>query len=776
VYVPFASLQDLNSWLYYLAGQMFELEKEEPPGQILDKLTLEGDDTDDGGDLSELNVDSNICDRELVENVKDADSDDNDAMEHGGKVPGQEIVTRNWLENGVGTPKFDQGRIGTGIRGVEESMKSNHHGTFGESHIVHSESLPLPNIIGPSFPNKTEESGNFKISLNYELSFMPTHLKGGTNELASPGLLEDGMDDHQLGTVVPDSQTEGLANNAELKGGTLEIYQPSASALAISKNEVREAMDIVGNLCAKVNPNSQTQKTTENLRQVCHVASQYNDSGLNEWKNVQREDSTRVTRGEVNKVQRKKIVSSVMAAPGTRPDLGFHGANRSLRLSSRQIKSYNSTKHGRSARSGDRRKEQEYLLSGLNDTADCIENTAAPTAVNDSVMKPSRRSTRLRNRKNREDVSDSSKKKCVNIRDQEDQDGAESPDPVLSEDREVEIRTKPHLMIATIPHDSQITKDNTKKNSAVMGKGSKKLIPENIQVQESASIIEDQTVAAFIRGGRQSLANDEKHKRSSKQSSDMEIGCSKCRYRGCSKCRSKAAEIKKAEKGSKLRALQSKGPPSAAKKPQQSRGKYDSKNLFKGMKFLVTTQNNTTKEEIASMIKSLGGLVEPKIPKPRVVETVFASQAPEKMRLTRNISKARNPHHKDIDVTVAMESNYRTSKSLYSIMAGIPIVSPEWIKLCKKRRRVCSMEPKSDFVLKAGEESSERLLNGVSVYVAINKDSDSFNMLLQHAGARVLRKFNPDKDVQNCDLIIFGELRFLWFCILIGFLYKRNNY
>eukprot|EP00890_Picochlorum_soloecismus_P000488 jgi/Picsp_1/143/NSC_00143-R1_hypothetical protein COCSUDRAFT_59297 [Coccomyxa subellipsoidea C-169] len=748
---------DLNSWMYYLAGQMFQLEGEEPPGQLLDKLTLEGDDSDEDVNLSDLNVDLDICESELVKNVEDADDDDYDAIGHGGKVPSQEIITRNLLENDLRTP-MSEIRIQAGMKGVEESMRSNHHGTCREAHIMHSESLPLPNIIGPSFPNRTEESGNIKIRFNNELSFMPTHLKVGTNDLASPALIEDVMDDHQLGTVVPDSQTEGLANNAELKGES-EIFdncQPSASTLVISKGDVREAMDIVGNLCAEVNPNSQTQKTSENLRQVCHVASQYNDCALNEWKDVGREENPRVTRGEANKIQRMKLVSSVMAAPGTRPDLGCNGRNRSLRLSTRQIKSSCRTKHTRSARSEDGRKEQEYLLSGLNDTADCIDKTAAPTAENNSVMKPSRRSSRLINRQNRQSVLDSSNKKGEKTQEDEDHDRSESRGSVLSEDREVEIRTKPHLMIATVPQDSQIIKDNIKKINTAMAHGSKKLIAENTPVQQSASILEDQTVAAYIRGKRESLDSDAKRKRSSNQSSVIVVGCSKCRYRGCSKCRSKAAEMQKAEKEPKLRALQSKGPPSAVKNTQQSRGKYDSKTLFKGMTFLVTKQDTATKQEFASMITSLGGLVEPKIPKPRVVEPALASQAPEKMRLTRNIAKAQNPYYKDIDVTVAMELNCRTPKSLYSRITGIPIVSPEWIKLCKKKRRVCSLESDSAFVLRSGEENREGLLNDVSVHVAMNKDGDCFNMLLQHAGARVLMKFNPDKDAQKCDLIIFG--------------------
>ena len=755
-------VQDLNYWMYYLAGHMFKLEEEEPPGQLLDNLTLEGHDfDDDDANLSDLNVDSHICERELVENVEEADSDDNDALEHGGEAFRQEMGPRNSLEKVIGTPR-SQKRLQGGTKGIEESMKSNHHGTCGEAQVVQSESLQLPNIIGPSFQNRTEESGNLKISFNNELSFMPAHLKGGTIDLASPGLIEDGMDDHQLGTVVPDSQTEGLANNEELKGlnGISDRRQPSASNLTISKDGVREAMDVVGNLCAEVNPTSQTQKTTENVRQVCYIASQHNDNSLNQWKNVQRENTSRVTKGEVNRIQRKKLLSSVMAPPGTRPDLGCNGTHRSLRLSSRQTKSTPSTKRTRSARNGDKRKEQqEYPLSGLNDIASCIDNTVSPNgALNDSVMKPSRRSTRLRDKKNRQLIIDSNKEENGKTQEEpkDDTNRSESPGPVVSEEREVEIRTKPHLMIATIPNDSQVMTDTVKKSTTVMTKGAK-TIAESIQVQESASILEDQTVGSYIRGKRQSLDSNDKQKKSSKQSTDTKVGCSKCRYRGCSKCRNKFSENQRAERGSRLKALQSKGPPSEVKKPQQSRGKYDSKILFKGMKFLVTVQDKATKEEIASLIKSLGGVVESKIPKPRVVEPGLASRAPGKMRLTRNISKAQNPYHKDIDVTVALDSNSKTMKSLYSRISGVPIVSPEWIKLCKKKKRICSLESDSDFVLVSGEEYTDRLLNDVSVHIAMNKYGDSFNMLLQHAGARVLPRFNPDKDAQKCDLIIFGE-------------------
>ena len=573
---------------------------------------------------------------------------------------------------------------------------------------------------------------------------------------------------HLHHSIIPDSQVEGTQ---EEPGGCVEVEPEDNATQEPDHQQVEKAMNLVGEICSDVYVPSQpeeeegdpgkpltiqTDQDTQDILQEHGTAVSQNIQRFNiqilEWtKDKEMENVEKVTKGEYREKLRKKIVSSVMAPPGVpRPDLG----SSSYRVAARTnlVPTANARVEG----------DDNILLSGLHDTAECVEPAPHPqpkSGIEQHQRKvPPRRSTRLQitaktpaNQGKSLQKPDQSKtektKKTTRKRDADPYEfpGADNP-PAIPD---VKILNKPHPLIATAPTSSEVAflppPERRKKGAVQRDK------PKSSVTQAT----EDQTIAEYVQKHRSPASTRSQKKVMSMKAEPPVVGCSKCRYKGCRKCREKVrlywaavgtkspGQMTSAKMGTPSKKSKPEAPPET-KSPAALR-------IFNGKVFLVSIKSNDEKQRVTEMIQALGGKVESSIPE--YIPTKNAAH--RKTRATRNSSLQKSSLRK-IFTVVASSACHRTFKSMYAKVSGTPIVTPEWVDACVKRKKVLPLSDDATNVI-YGEQSQVLPLRNLEIHIVLaQKNNEVLKHLLQHAGAKVLSNFQPGRDSQNCDLILIG--------------------
>jgi hypothetical protein len=265
-------------------------------------------------------------------------------------------------------------------------------------------------------------------------------------------------------------------------------------------------------------------------------------------------------------------------------------------------------------------------------------------------------------------------------------------------------------------------------------------------------------------------------------------GCSKCRYtsKGCSTCRAKASKSNDstdavaAPAAPMARRRLSALPPSVSAQPA-AKAKQPASTLpipvvkqstivtttaggagpLQGMCFLVSGssgEGSEAKGAIEELIISLGGRVLSDIPAPPPHGATLAGNSTLNRRLSVDL---RSPLPLPQIDAVITDRNARKAKCIYAAIKGLPVISPDWLKVCKKTKKRAPWTAKYQLLAEVSP-SPAPVFAGLRVHLKVAGTKSlgkSIAQLMQHAGAQMTSApKESSKDYEaSCDLVIIGR-------------------
>lgn len=259
-------------------------------------------------------------------------------------------------------------------------------------------------------------------------------------------------------------------------------------------------------------------------------------------------------------------------------------------------------------------------------------------------------------------------------------------------------------------------------------------------------------------------------------------GCPKCRWskNGCARCRAKAATTSKPIEAlapapvarRRLSALPPPAPGPAATRTKHavstlpipahigSIGATTASGPLHGMCFLVSGgcgEGTEAKGVIEELITSLGGRVLSDLPPPTPAGTAAAYNSSLNRRLSVDL---RSPSAlPQVDAVIA-DRNARRAKCIYAAIKGLPVISPDWLKVCEKTKKRAPWTAKYQLLAEA-DPAPGPVFAGLRVHLKVSGKkslAQSIAQLLQHAGAQMTAApKESSKDYEpSCDLVIIG--------------------
>ncbi len=180
---------------------------------------------------------------------------------------------------------------------------------------------------------------------------------------------------------------------------------------------------------------------------------------------------------------------------------------------------------------------------------------------------------------------------------------------------------------------------------------------------------------------------------------------------------------------------------------------------LQGMCFLVSGGSGDSSEPkgaIEELITSLGGRVLSEVPPPPPAGTTSLGIATTNRRLSVDL---RSPAaHPQVDAVIT-DRHARKAKCIYAAIKGLPVVSPDWLKVCKRTKKRVALTAKYQLLAEANPPPAP-VFAGLRVFYKVvgNKNlAQSIAQLMQHAGAQTTSAPKEStKDEPTCDLVIIG--------------------
>ena len=529
--------------------------------------------------------------------------------------------------------------------------------------------------------------------------------------------------------IVPDSQGDQDPSKSNEEDFEVRSTQPS-------QQEVSKAYECIQNLCLEMGADSKSRDEQSRGQMM--------------------QNGTRSKRIARN---RREYLSTVMAQNGvSRPDIGWRGSKVRFTPSS---DTKNKVKNAHSSKekgvfsplpdgSNNTNNETEYpLLSGLHATAECIDpgtdGAGDLEPKRDNVQTEERRSKRVRKQTTKvADIAPSNTKKQRTKRKNGD-----------SQEQDVEVRTKPHLLIATAPQESDVLHSSSS-GGKYPGKTRSKKGKENPSSSTATKCTENVPLIQYVSRKKRDSLDAENKPAAAVQSMPEKfnvppekVGCSKCRYSGCRRCRGYTLqELKEwqAQHGSNVPMEKAK------KKASHNSNSTTMPLILNGFHFMISVQNKQLKLATAEKIVQMGGVEETTIP---------AFQAVDPSQSTRKTRKQKNEKKDTVvkRILVANNASSRTIKSLFARVAGIPIVSPDWINACYEKKHLEGLTARSPHVLLAKSNGIDKnSLRGLQIAVATGEENlVHVTNLLAMLGGKTIRYLDMEKKI-SCDLLLYGTL------------------
>lgn len=270
-------------------------------------------------------------------------------------------------------------------------------------------------------------------------------------------------------------------------------------------------------------------------------------------------------------------------------------------------------------------------------------------------------------------------------------DGVEEDDE--GEDEDVQVRNRPHRMIATCPPESQASAGESPevtgepkprvKSKRKSGRVAAQREARR-QVKEAEPKRPQRNLRRSVRRTETPNENTEDMLIGEYVEEQRKIGCSKCRYKGCRACR-----------GYTLKEL------------AQRKGVLD------GISFMISRDGNTVgtkaQAELVKTIEGMGG-------------QVLASLG-DLVKFWPGPAKTKANH---VDaVLVTSNATSRTLKCIAARVIGLPMISPSWIAACEEKKRLGGFTARTPHVIsgKGCLRPSGPLLNQRRVYLVLERPS-----------------------------------------------------
>lgn len=260
------------------------------------------------------------------------------------------------------------------------------------------------------------------------------------------------------------------------------------------------------------------------------------------------------------------------------------------------------------------------------------------------------------------------------------------------EDGDLQIRNRPHRMIATCPPESQASAKASQKVGAKAkpnAKSNRKSGP--VAAQRKANDQDEAEHEGARCNPRRSARllptpneNTEDVPIGEYVEAHKKVGCSKCPNRGCSKCR-----------GHTLKEMAQK------------------KGLFHGIAFMISRDGNKVdtkaQAELVKTIQGMGG-------------QVLASLG-DLLRLSSGMAKPKA----NGAILVTSNANSRTLKCIAARAIGLPMISPTWITNCAAKSRLGGLTARAAHVIvgKGSLRPSGPLLDRLNVYLVIERNIEN---------------------------------------------------
>jgi hypothetical protein len=167
------------------------------------------------------------------------------------------------------------------------------------------------------------------------------------------------------------------------------------------------------------------------------------------------------------------------------------------------------------------------------------------------------------------------------------------------------------------------------------------------------------------------------------------------------------------------------------------------------------------KGAIEELITSLGGRVLAELPPPPPAGTSTAGTSTFNRRLSVDL---RSPSAlPQVDAIIA-DRNARRAKCIYAAIKGLPVVSPDWLKVCKRSKKRVPLAEKYQLLAEVSPAPAP-VFAGLRVHLKMTGKKSlgqSIAQLMQHAGAQITSAPKEStKDYEpTCDLVIIGTFVF----------------
>ena len=275
------------------------------------------------------------------------------------------------------------------------------------------------------------------------------------------------------------------------------------------------------------------------------------------------------------------------------------------------------------------------------------------------------------------------------IEDDDEQGGQREPDE--EEDGDVQVRNRPHRMIATCPPESQASAEESPdltaraKSNAKNKRKSRRLAAQRDNQDQAADPEMPQRKRRSIRRSEKPNNNNTEDMLIGDYVKEQrKVGCSKCRYVGCRACR-----------GYTLKELAQK------------------KGVLHGISFMISRDGNIVgtkaQAELVKIIEAMGGRVLASLSD--LLELVQGKAKPKPNRVNA--------------VLVTSNATNRTLKCIAARVIGLPMISPGWIADCVEKKRLGGFTARTAHVL-AGKgclRPSGPLLEQLKVKLVLEKPS-----------------------------------------------------